>query len=81
MTECAVGFCRSSAEWQIWVNDDSGNRIVDEPRCAEHLFQLLRQHSDKDVPWPLWAPGASVPFHYIKASEALRLMGMEFGTG
>lgn len=76
---CEMEGCDIDAEWTIWINDDSGNRIVDESVCAEHLVTLLRRHSDKDVPWPLYGPWSEwTPWKYVKASEALRMMGLEF---
>ena len=79
MSLCVVEGCGADSELQVWINDEAGNRIVDEPRCTEHFYQILYQYPDKDVPWPLYGPASLVPFRYIKAGEALRMLGREFG--
>jgi len=75
---CAVEDCDIAADLQAWVNDDAGNRLIDEPRCMDHFIELLRFHPDKEIPWPIYGPASLTPWRYILASEALRLMGLEF---
>ena len=75
---CDTEHCDEPSDLGIWINDDQGNRIVDEAACMGHVLVHLRKNPDKDVPWPLLGPYSMTPWRFIKCGEALRLLGEEF---
>ena len=94
MTEpCEFSCCTAEADWDMVIygmvtygTEPSRSRgepspVIRKNVCLAHVEELLRQHPNNLIPWPLWAPSASVPFQYIRCDSALVLLETEPDQG